>query len=83
MAKILSDLFDVIDLNLMAIILFYGVPINLLEHIRPLGVPRCREGLSEVIASVIFFFSVRNRADKRKADWVECTHLFTLLYNFL
>ena len=26
---------------------------------------------------------MRNRADKRKADWVERTHLFTLLYNFL
>ena len=46
------------------------------------GIPRCREGPSEVIASVILFFSVRDSCDERKTDRVKGAHLLALL-NYL
>ena len=45
-----------------------------------LGVPRCLEGLSEMIASVFFFFSVRYGANKRETYRVEWAHFFAFTY---
>ena len=43
----------------------------------------CREGLSEVIVSVILFFCIRYCCDERKADGVKSAHLLTFLYNLV
>jgi hypothetical protein len=48
-----------------------------------LGVPKCREGLSEVIASVVFFFGVRDGSDECQTYGVKCTHLLALFHNLV
>lgn len=39
-----------------------------------LGVPKCGEGLSEMIASVFFFFSIRNGTNKRQTHRIKRTN---------
>ena len=48
-----------------------------------LGVPKCRDGLSEVIALIVLFFGMWYGADKRKADGIKGTHFLTFCNNFI